>query len=188
MKKTRSKYTQPDFQFIRFRLGGREFGIDVTCVKEIMRLKATVTEEGAFPFGSGMIKIRSMTIPLVDLRKRFNLPVDLTENSRIIIVSIESFITGLIVDEVSDIALGAKEVTLKPEPRGEVWDPCLEAVSDIALGAKEVTLKPEPRGEVWDPCLEALVDTGNGKVLILEPSRLLTEDEKKALSCPASGV
>ncbi|OGP19136.1 MAG: hypothetical protein A2054_00115 [Deltaproteobacteria bacterium GWA2_55_10] len=160
MKKIRSKYTQPDFQFIRFRLGGREFGIDVTCVKEIMRLKATVTEEGAFPFGSGMIKIRSMTIPLVDLRKRFNLPVDLTENSRIIIVSIESFITGLIVDEVSD----------------------------IALGAKEVTLKPEPRGEVWDPCLEALVDTGNGKVLILEPSRLLTEDEKKALSCPASGV
>lgn len=160
MKKIRSKYTQPDFQFIRFRLGSREFGIDVTCVKEIMRLKAPETKDSAPPFVSGLIKVRSMTIPLIDMRKRFDLPAETTENSRIIIASIETFITGLIVDEVSD----------------------------IALGAKEVTLKPEPRGEVWDPCLEALVDTGNGKVLILEPSRLLTEEEKKALACPASSV
>lgn len=160
MKKIRSKYTQPDFQFIRFRLGHAEFGIDVASVREIMRLKAPLTQNGAPPFISGLINVRSMTIPLIDLRKRFGIPSDLTENSRIIITSIESFITGLIVDEVSD----------------------------IALGAKEVTLKPEPRGEAWDYCLEALVDTENGKVLIIEPSRLLTDEEKKALSCPASGV
>ena len=101
-----------------------------------------------------------MTIPLIDMRQRFAFPPDITENSRVIIASVETFIIGLIVDEVSD----------------------------IALGAKEVTLKPEHLGDVWDSCLEALVDTGNGKVLILEPSRLLTEEEKKALSCPPAGV
>ena len=160
MKKIRSKYTQPDFQFIRFRLGSREFGIDVSSVKEIMRLKASRKDEGAPAFISGLINVRSMTIPLIDMRQRFAFPPDITENSRVIIASVETFIIGLIVDEVSD----------------------------IALGAKEVTLKPEHLGDVWDSCLEALVDTGNGKVLILEPSRLLTEEEKKALSCPPAGV
>lgn len=156
MKSFRSKYTRPDFQFIRFRLGPTEFGIEIGEVKEILRLKEPHKPEGVPGFIEGLIKVRSVMLPVIDLRKRFSLPAEPIETARIIVTSVDSLIVGLIVDEVSD----------------------------IALGAKEVTLKPEPSGSAWDDCLEASVETGTGKVLIINPSMVLSDEEKSFLACP----
>ncbi|MBW7956762.1 MAG: purine-binding chemotaxis protein CheW [Deltaproteobacteria bacterium] len=158
MKSIRSKYTRPDFQFIRFRLGPFEFGIEIGEVKEILRLKEPRKAEKAPGFIEGLINMRSMTLPVMDLRKRFSFQAEPTETARIIVASIDSLIIGLIVDEVSD----------------------------IALGAKEVTLKPEPSGSPWDDCLEVSVETGSGKVLIINPSKVFTDEEKRFLACPVN--
>ncbi|HBG45491.1 MAG TPA: hypothetical protein DDW94_00715 [Deltaproteobacteria bacterium] len=157
MKKVRSRYIQPDFQFIRFRLGKHEFGMDVSRVKEIVRLKEVVAE-GVPGFLEGRVKVRSMLIPALDLRRRFSLPVVQSENVRIIVCSVDSLIIGLIVDEVSE----------------------------ITLAAKEATLRPEAKGDAWDGCVEASVDTDSGKVIILDTARILTDAEKRALASPVT--
>lgn len=158
--KSRSKYTRPDFQFIRFRLGRLEFGMEIGEVKEILRLKEPLKAEGVPGFIEGLIRVRSMLLPAIDLRKRFSFPVEIKETTRIIVTSVDSLIVGLIVDEVSD----------------------------VALGAKEVTLKPEPSGSAWDDCLEVSVETGSGKVLIIDPSKVFSDEEKSFLACPVKSV
>lgn len=157
MKKVRSKYSNPDFQFVRFNLAGLEFGLDVSSVKEIIRYK-TPEEKSCPEFAEGVVRVRSMSVPLIDLRKRFGLSCMPEKSSMIIIASIDSLIAGLIVD----------------------------GISDITLGAKEFTLKPEGEGRLWDNVVEARVEAETGPVLILCTSELLTPEEKTALSKPLS--
>lgn len=157
MKKTRSKYSSPDFQFVRFSLSGREFGLDVSSVKEIIRYAAP--QPGNCPaFAEGVVKVRSMLVPVIDLKKRFLMPDENFNSQKIIIASIDSLIAGLLVD----------------------------AVSDITLGAKEFTLRPEGEGAPWDQLVEARVEAESGPVLILSASGLLTEEEKTALLEPSA--
>lgn len=157
MKKIRSRYSSPDFQFVRFSLAGHEFGLDVSSVKEIIRY--TAPQPGQCPaFAEGLVKVRSMLVPVIDLKKRFLMPECELKSTKIIIASIDSIIAGLMVD----------------------------AVSDITLGAKEFTLKPEGEGAPWDALVEARVEAESGPVLILSASGILTAEEKTALSEPAA--
>ena len=155
MKKIRSKYSNPDFQFVRFSLAGHEFGLDVSAVREIVKYRAPVPG-AALPFAEGYISVRSMQVPVIDLRKRFSLPHTSLESPMIIIGLIDSLITGLIVD----------------------------AISDVALGAKEYTLSPGGQGFPWDRLVEAEVDSEGAHVLILNADGLLTPEEKTALARP----
>lgn len=155
MRKIRSKYSNPDYQFVRFNLAGLEFGLDVSSVKEILKFKAP--EEGCCPeFAEGVVKVRSMSVPLIDLRKRFGMSGEPAKSPMIIIASIDSLIAGLIVD----------------------------SISDVTLGAKEFTLRPEGEGRPWDNAVEARVEAETGPVLILSTSELLRPEEKNALSGP----
>lgn len=156
MKRIRSKYSNPDFQFVRFTLAGHEFGLDVSSVREIIRYVSP--QQGHWPaFAEGAVKVRSMLVPVIDLKKRFLLSGGQAKSPKIIIVSIDSFIAGLVVD----------------------------AVSDITLGAKEFTLKPEGEGAPWDPLVEARLEAESGPVLIITVSELLSPEEKAALARPA---
>lgn len=155
MKKMRSKYSNPDFQFVRFSLAGHEFGLDVASVREIIRYSAPV-QGSPLPFIEGYIGIRSMLVPVIDLKKRFSLPGASLESSMIIIGLVGSLITGLIVD----------------------------SISDITLGAKDFTLSPAGRGFSWDHFVEAEVESEGAHVLILNADSLFTPEEKSALSSP----
>jgi len=155
MKKIRSKYSNPDFQFVRFSLAGREFGLDVASVREIIRYRAPVRGV-SLPFIEGYIGVRSMQVPVIDLKKRFSLPGAPLESSMIIIGLIDSLIAGLIVD----------------------------SICDITLGAKDFTLGPSGSGFSWDHLVEAEVESDGAHVLILSADSLLTPEEKSALSSP----
>lgn len=155
MKKIRSKYSNPDFQFVRFSLAGHEFGLDVASVKEIIRYRSP-EQGGCPPFAEGTVRVRSMIVPVIDLGKRFGLSAVSSKSSMILITSIDSIIAGLIVD----------------------------GISDVALGAREFTLKPEGEGHPWDAVVEARVEAETGPIFILCAQELLTNEEKQALSGP----
>lgn len=155
MNKQRSKYSSPDFQFIRFTLCGHEFGLDVSAVREIIKYRAPETGERP-PFTEGFLRVRSILVPVIDLRKRFFLPASPLESSMIIISSIDSLIAGLIVD----------------------------AVSDITPGARDFTSKPSATGFPWDHLVDAEVEFEGLRVLILKAESILTPEEKAALSGP----
>lgn len=156
MKKVRSRYSHPDFQFVRFRLGLMEFGIDVASVREIIRFSEAERQDGAPDFIEGFLNLRSISVPVIDLRKRFRFPDPLTDGCRVLLTAIDGRIAGLVVDEVTDITMGASEFTLRPE--------CL--------------------GDAWDGCIEAAIDTPEGKVLIINTSEMLTAHEKGLLKAP----
>ena len=155
MKKARSKYSNPDFQFVRFTLSGNEFGVDVAAVRAIIKYRAPETGEYP-PFTEGFIRIRSILVPVIDLRKRFSLPPSPLESSMIIISSVDSLIAGLIVD----------------------------SISDITPGARDFALKPAGTGAPWDNMVEAEVESEGCHVLILNADCLLTPEEKAALAGP----
>lgn len=91
-------------QFVIFKLANEEYGIDILRVKEIKEMMSITRVPKAAHFVRGVINLRGEVIPIVDLRKKFNLPrVDETESTRIIIVSVDDLTVGLVVDSSSEV-------------------------------------------------------------------------------------
>jgi purine-binding chemotaxis protein CheW len=110
---------QRDIQEIQvacFRLGEDLYAIDIMRIKEIIRpLKLTVLPK--FPaFVEGIVNLRGTVIPVVDLRKRFDLPaIEESLNTRLLIVSLAGRAVGLVVDEVTEVVtVSVKDI--KPPP------------------------------------------------------------------------
>jgi purine-binding chemotaxis protein CheW len=91
-------------QFIVFRLGNEEYGIDIQKVTTIENLKSITRVPKAPEYFRGVLNLRGDIIPIMDLRIKFNLPqVEDTEDSRIIIVNSEEISFGIIVDKVEEV-------------------------------------------------------------------------------------
>jgi len=104
-------------QLAAFRIGGEEYAIDIMRIKEIIHpLKITKVPK-APKFIEGVVELRGAILPVVDLRKRFELPnTDITRASKYIIVSMEKRILGLVVDAVSEVLrVPRKDVKAPPE-------------------------------------------------------------------------
>ncbi len=91
-------------QIVTFRLATEEYGVDVMGVQEII-LIGRMTQLPQVPaYLSGLINLRGHIIPVIDLRKRFSLlATKKTDQSRVIILNIESRTIGIIVDEVNEV-------------------------------------------------------------------------------------
>ena len=91
-------------QFIVFRLGNEEYGIDIQKVTTIENLKPITRVPKAPNYYRGVLNLRGDIIPVMDLRIKFNLPqAEDTEDSRIIIANTEEISFGLIVDKVEEV-------------------------------------------------------------------------------------
>ena len=92
------------YQLVTFFLGGEIYGIDILAVQEIIRMQNITDVPRTADYVEGVINLRGKVIPIIDLRKRFNLTVsDETKDSRIIVVEINHKIIGMIVDGVSKV-------------------------------------------------------------------------------------
>jgi purine-binding chemotaxis protein CheW len=98
------KEVKNELKMVVFKLGDEEFGAPINQVHEILRLVEITRVPRAPKFIEGVINLRGRIIPIIDLRKRFDLPVKTTENKqRIMEVEVEEQILGMIVDEVSEV-------------------------------------------------------------------------------------
>jgi purine-binding chemotaxis protein CheW len=91
-------------QFITFTLGAEEYGVDIMVVREIKGWSETTSIPNAPRFIHGVINLRGIIVPIMDLRARFGL--DLTRPTKmhvVIIINTGIRTTGLLVDAVSDI-------------------------------------------------------------------------------------
>jgi len=91
-------------QIVSFRLANEEYGVDIMRVQEIILL-GQITKMPEVPdFICGLINLRGHVIPIVDLRKRFNLANDEeNEHTRIIVVNVEGKTIGVVVDAVNEV-------------------------------------------------------------------------------------
>jgi len=85
-------------QLVSFNLGKEEFAVDILKIQEINRM-VDITKVPKSPnFVEGVINLRGKVIPIIDLRKRFGLPLtENTKQTRIVVVDVDKKVVGLVV-------------------------------------------------------------------------------------------
>ncbi len=97
-------------ELLTFTLGSEEYGIDILKVQEIRGYEAVTTIANAPAFIKGVINLRGIIVPIVDMRIKFKLGnVTYDETTVVIILNVANRMLGMVVDGVSDVT------TLKPE-------------------------------------------------------------------------
>ena len=96
--------TGPTQQFITFTLGMEEYGVDIMMVREIKGWTEATALPKSPPHVRGVINLRGVIIPILDLRARFGMgTTEPTPTHVVIIVNTGTRTNGLLVDAVSDI-------------------------------------------------------------------------------------
>ncbi len=120
-------------QFVEFKLGDEDYGIDILQVKTIERMMPITRVPKAPQFVEGVINLRGEIVPVIDLKKRFDLPLsETTDSTRIIIVSIDDITVGMIVDSATEvIQLSQDDIEPAPPITGSIDANYLDGVGKI---------------------------------------------------------
>ena len=101
---------------VTFRLGNNEYAIDIMQAKEIIKMEKITLIPNAPNYVEGVINLRGNIIPIVDLKKRFNLEENEGEkNTGIIIVKIDDVDMGIIIDAISKV-VSISNSNIQPPP------------------------------------------------------------------------
>jgi purine-binding chemotaxis protein CheW len=111
-----SETVATDIKLIVFQLNGKEYGISVHYVHGIEKVQHITRIPGTAPFVKGVINLRGVVTPIIDLRKRFGIDeCEYTEATRVIIVALDDIEVGLIVDAANDV-IDITEDSIEPSP------------------------------------------------------------------------
>ncbi|MBO7746634.1 chemotaxis protein CheW [Paenibacillus sp. MWE-103] len=122
-----------EVKVIVFGLANEEYGIEVEKVRTIERMLPITRVPKTFAFVKGVINLRGVVIPVIDLRGRFGLEeTEPTESSRIIIVAVNELEVGFIVDAANDVIdIDADTIDTPPEVVGGVKAKYLRGVAKV---------------------------------------------------------
>src|SRR5690554_8162171 len=97
-------------EFLAFKLGNEEYGIDILRVQEIRSYEEPTRIANAPSFIKGVVNLRGVIVPVVDLRIKLNCSSVAYDNFTVVIVlNVHGRVVGAVVDSVSDV------LALKPE-------------------------------------------------------------------------
>jgi purine-binding chemotaxis protein CheW len=103
-------------EFLSFKLGSEEYGIDILKVQEIRGYEKPTRMANVPVFIKGVVNLRGIIVPIVDMRIKFNLAtVEYNEFTVVIILNVSGRVLGIVVDGVSDVTTLASE-QIKPAP------------------------------------------------------------------------
>jgi len=141
-----------ELKVIVFGLGDEEYGIEVDKVRTIERLSPITRVPKTAAFIKGVINLRGIVVPVIDLRGRFGLSeTEPTENSRIIVVAVADLEVGFIVDSANDV---------------------------IDIDTDSIDTPPEIVGGIKAKYLHGIAKYGEGRLLImLNLAEVLNKDE-----------
>jgi purine-binding chemotaxis protein CheW len=112
----RSKATIDNSEYLSFTLGREEYGIDILKVQEIRSYEEPTTIANAPAFIKGVVNLRGIIVPIVDMRIKFNLDeAAYNELTVVIVLNVAGRVVGMVVDGVSDVVRLAAE-QLRPAP------------------------------------------------------------------------
>jgi purine-binding chemotaxis protein CheW len=148
----------PNEQFIVFRLGDQDYGMPIGAVSEVARLPESITKLPNAPtFINGVINLRGSVVPIVDLRRRFELTAGKhAESKRILVLAIGGGRAGFIIDSVSEIIKVPVEA-IRPAPE--------LSSEQMRLISRVINLEAEGR-----------------MILIVDPDQLIDQVETEVLA------
>ena len=106
-------------KYIIFTLAGKQFGINIKQTREILSSKELTLVPESPEYIAGLIDLRGMVVPVIDLELRLNIKKEessQSDNNRIIIiVELENLTAGMMVEEVKQIKeLNGEEIANLP--------------------------------------------------------------------------
>jgi purine-binding chemotaxis protein CheW len=103
-------------EFLAFTLGKEEYGIHILKVQEIRGYESVTRIANAPDFIKGVVNLRGIIVPIVDMRIKFNLGEPTYDQFTVVIIlNIGGRVVGMVVDSVSDVTTLAPE-QIKPAP------------------------------------------------------------------------
>lgn len=146
-----SNETATEKKVIVFQLKDEEFAVSVQQIGSIERIETITRVPNTAKFVKGVINLRGVVTPIIDLRSRLGIEEsDYTESTRIIIVYLDDMEVGLIVDAANDVI-------------------------DISMDAIEPA--PEVIGAVNADYIEGVAKLENRLLILLDLKKVLTYEE-----------
>src|ERR1700741_556264 len=103
-------------EFLALKLGAEEYGIDILKVQEIRGYEAVTRIANAPEFIKGVINLRGIIVPIVDMRIKFHLGrVEYDHQTVVIILNVAHRVVGMVVDGLSDV-LPLQPAPIMPAP------------------------------------------------------------------------
>lgn len=138
-------------QFLTLRLGEEEYAMDILRVQEIRSYEEPTRMVNAPLFIKGVINLRGVIVPIVDLRLKLNIAkADYTEFTVVIILNVRGTVIGAVVDAVSDVVTLASQ-SIKPAPQ-----------FDTAIDSRFIT---------------GLADVGERMLIVMNIETLMSQNE-----------
>ncbi len=118
-------------QLVSFNLDEEEYGVDVLKVREIIRMPTVTRVPNTPHYIEGVINLRGKVIPIISMRKKFNLSdMDNDNQTRIMVMDMDGELMGFVVDAVSEV-IRISEIEIQPPPpvvNGGIDQICLSGV------------------------------------------------------------
>ena len=129
----------PAREVLSFKLGAEEYGIDILKVQEIRGYENPTRIANAPAFIKGVVNLRGVIVPIVDMRVRFGLDsVEYNAFTVTIVLSILGRTVGMVVDSVSDVLeLQAGQIKPAPEFSGAIDSSYITGLGTVKTGDTE---------------------------------------------------
>ncbi len=114
---TTGKQSTPAGEFLSFKLGPEEYGIDILKVQEIRSYEQPTRIANAPAFVKGVVNLRGVIVPIVDMRLKYGMEsAEYNDFTVVIVLNVAKRIVGIVVDSVSDVVeLNAEQIKHAPE-------------------------------------------------------------------------
>jgi purine-binding chemotaxis protein CheW len=147
--------TADQVQLVCFRVGPQEFALDILQVERILRHVPPAPLPQAPAFLEGVVPYEGGVVPVVDLRKRFELPAPVLEETRLMVVDLGEQRVGVLVDQVREVLRVDSTTITAPGPM----------VSGLAAGY-----------------ITGIVTRAERTIIIVNARKLLTSTERLTLT------
>ena len=147
-------------QLVSFNLEKEEYGINVLAVREIIRMISITRVPNTPSYVEGVINLRGKVVPIISLRRKFDLPeAEYDKRTRIMVMEVVGEMMGFIVDEVSEV-IRISEKDTQPPP------------SVVASGIEQ-------------ECMAGIVNQAERLLVLLDLERMFTADERRLFGSAA---
>ncbi len=107
-------------RYLTFYIGGESYAIEIEYVREIIGIQKITSIPNIKSFIKGIINLRGIIIPVVEVRLRFGMKeIDYNDRTCIIVVHVNNTQIGLIVDEVSEVMKIEEDMVFPPPQTGK---------------------------------------------------------------------
>lgn len=157
LKVKNEEYGGELIQLVSFNLEKEEYGINVLMVREIIRMLNITRVPNTPHYVEGVINLRGKVIPIISLRRKFDLEeAEYDKRTRIMVMEVVGEMMGFIVDEVSEV-IRISEKEIQPPP-------------------------PVVASGIEQECMAGVINQAERLLVLLDLEKMFSADEKRMFS------